>query len=79
MAISRLLQGYVWKRCRVHFVRVLLNYGPKGEAFSEGIAHKGMITASLSSVFAQGSTEEIELRWDDLAASLEKCLHKPPP
>jgi putative transposase len=61
-AIRRQLQGCVWQRCRVHFARNLLQRVPK--------AHQGMVTAALRSVFAQESAEEIESRWDDLAASL---------
>ena len=61
-AIRRQLQGCVWQRCRVHFARNLLQCVPK--------AHQGMVTAALRSVFAQETAEEIEARWDDLAASL---------
>jgi putative transposase len=61
-AIRRQLQGCVWQRCRVHFARNLLQCVPR--------AHQGMVTAALRSVFAQESAEEIESRWDDLAASL---------
>ena len=61
-AIRRQLQGCAWQRCRVHFARNLLQRVPK--------AHQGMVTAALRSVFAQESAEEIESRWDDLAASL---------
>ena len=67
-AIGRQLQGNVWQRCRVHFARNLLQCVPK--------AHQGMVTAALRSVFAQESAEEIESRWDDLAASLAERFPK---
>jgi putative transposase len=67
-AIRRQLQGSVWQRCRVHFARNLLQCVPK--------AHQGMVTAALRSVFAQETTEEIESRWDDLAASLAERFPK---
>jgi putative transposase len=67
-AIRRQLQGSVWQRCRVHFARNLLQCVPK--------AHQGMVTAALRSVFAQESEEEIESRWDDLAASLAERFPK---
>jgi putative transposase len=69
-AIRRQLQGCVWQRCRVHFARNLLQRVPIGEAFSEGVAHQGMVTAALRSVFGQENAGEILSRWDDLAASL---------
>ena len=34
------------------------------------MVHQGIVTASLRSLSAQESSEEIESRWDDLAASL---------
>jgi len=69
-AIRRQLQGSVWQRCRVHhrfaqgfaYARNLLQCVPK--------AHQGMVTAALRSVFAEETADEIESRWDDLAASL---------
>ena len=67
-AIRRQLQGSVWQRCRVHFARNLLQCVPK--------AHQGMVTAALRSVFAQETAEEIESRWDDLAASLAERFPK---
>ena len=59
-AIGRQLQGSVWRRCRVHFARNLLQCVPR--------AYQGMVIAALRSVFGQESAEEIESRWDDLAA-----------
>ncbi|QPN68987.1 IS256 family transposase [Synechococcus sp. CBW1108] len=67
-AIRRQLQGCVWQRCRVHFARNLLQCVPR--------AHQGMVTAALRSVFAQETAEEIESRWDDLAASLAERFPK---
>ncbi|MDM7937787.1 MAG: IS256 family transposase [Cyanobium sp. CZS 48M] len=77
-AIRRQLQGCVWQRCRVHhrfaegfaYARNLLQRVPIGAAFSAGVAHQGMVTAALRSVFAQENAGEIFSRWDDLAASL---------
>jgi putative transposase len=67
-AIRRQLQGCVLQRCRVHFARNLLQCVPR--------AHQGMVTAALRSVFAQETAEEIESRWDDLAASLAERFPK---
>ena len=67
-AIRHQLQGCVWQRGRVHFARNLLQCVPR--------AHQGMVTAALLSVFAQESAEEIESRWDDLAASLAERFPK---
>jgi putative transposase len=75
-AIRRMLQGSCWQRCRVHFARNLLQRAPIGEAFSEGVAHQGMVTAALRSVFVQEKASEIEARWDDLAASLTERFPK---
>ena len=75
-AIRRQLQGCVWQRCRVHFARNLLQRVPIGEAFSEGVAHQGMVTAALRSVFGQENAGEILSRWDDLAASLVERFPK---
>ncbi|XVN56807.1 IS256 family transposase [Cyanobium sp. BSA11S] len=61
-AIRRMLQGCCWQRCRVHFVRNLLQRVPK--------AHQGMVTAALRSVFSQEDAVGLVERWDDLAASL---------
>jgi len=67
-AIRRQLQGSVCQRCRVHFARNLLQCVPK--------AHQGKVTAALRSVFAQETAEEIESRWDDLAASMVERFPK---
>jgi putative transposase len=67
-AIRRQLQESVWQRCRVHFARNLLQCVAK--------AHQGMVTAAMRSVFAQETAEEIESRWDDLAASLVERFPK---
>lgn len=67
-AIRRMFQGCCWQRCRVHFVRNLLQRVPK--------AHQGMVTAALRSVFAQESAAEILSRWDDLASSLAERFPK---
>jgi transposase-like protein len=66
-AIRRQLQGCVWQRCRVHFARNLPQCVPK---------HQGMVTAAWRSVFARETAEEIETRWDDLAASLAERFPK---
>ena len=37
--------------CRVHLLRNLLSHVPIGEAFSEGVAGKGMVAAAMKAVF----------------------------
>ena len=49
---------------------------PSRKASAKQWAHQGMVTAALRSVFAQESAEEIESRWDDLAASLAERFPK---
>ena len=52
-AIRRMLQSSGCQRCRVNCARNLLQRVPISEAFSEGIADEGMVTATLRSVLAQ--------------------------
>jgi transposase-like protein len=61
-AIRRMLQGSCWQRCRVHFVRNLLQTVPK--------AHQEMVAAALRSVFAQQSKEAVLEQWDQVSAML---------
>ncbi len=56
-----MFQGSSWRRtgrcaalrslCRVHLLRNLLSHVPIGEAFSEGVAGKGMVAAAMKAVF----------------------------
>jgi hypothetical protein len=59
----------------VHFARNLLQRIPIGAAFSAGVAQQGMVTAALSSLFAQENNGEIRSRWDDLAVTLNDRFH----
>ena len=61
-AIRRMFQGCCWQRCRVHFARNLLQRVP--------IAHQGMVTAALRSVFSQENAAGLVEGWDDQARSL---------
>lgn len=72
-AISTVLQGAAWQRCRVHFMRNVLAHIPKGD--------KAMVAAALRTIFAQPNQEAareqlaevvraLEARWPQAAAVL---------
>lgn len=72
-AISTVLQGAAWQRCRVHFMRNVLAHIPKGD--------KAMVAAALRTIFAQPNHEAareqlaevvraLETRWPQAAAVL---------
>jgi transposase-like protein len=48
-AISTVLHGATWQRCRVHFMRNVLAHVPKGD--------KAMVAAALRTIFAQPNQE----------------------
>lgn len=72
-AISKVLTGATWQRCRVHFMRNLLAHVPQGD--------KALVAALVRTVFAQPNREVakrqvtevvrvVEARWPKAAAVL---------
>ena len=61
-AIAAVLQGTSWQRCRVHFVRNVLAFVPKGA--------QEMVAATIRTVFAQPEPELARDTWRRVADSL---------
>ena len=62
-AIERCM-GAQWQRCRVHFMRNLLAKVPHGR--------KEMVACFARTALAETTLEDTRLKWDEVAASLEK-------
>ncbi len=62
-AIRKCFQGSSWQRCRVHYARNLLAKIPR--------AHTEMVAAAFRSIFALGTPEEIEHRYDEVTDLLD--------
>lgn len=63
-AIQRVLQGATWQRCRVHFVRNVLAYVPKGA--------QQMVAASVRTIFIQPDQQSARRQLGQVAQGLEK-------
>jgi transposase-like protein len=61
-AIRRCFQGASWQRCRVHYSRNLLAKVPK--------THGQFVAAAFRSIFALGTPDEVEARYDDVTDML---------
>lgn len=61
-AIATVLQGASWQRCRVHFIRNVLAFVPKGA--------QEMVAATIRTVFAQPEPELAQETWRRVADSL---------
>ena len=61
-AIRKNVQGASWQRCRVHYVRNLLAPVPKGS--------QEMVAAAFRSIFALTTPDDVDARWDEVAATL---------
>jgi len=61
-AITTVLQGATWQRCRVHFLRNILAFVPKGA--------QEMVAATIRTVFAQPDPEQARATWRRVADSL---------
>lgn len=62
-AISTVLQGAAWQRCRVHFMRNVLAHIPKGD--------KAMVAAGLRTIFAQPTQEAAREQLAEVVRALE--------
>ena len=67
-AIRRCFTGASWQRGRVHYSRNLLDNVPKGQA--------EFVAAAFRSIFALATVQEIEARWDEVAATLQERFPK---
>ena len=61
-AISAVLAGASWQRCRVHFMRNALTKVNK--------AHAEMVAATIRTIFAQPTADTVRSQVDDVAATL---------
>ena len=62
-AISAVMAGAAWQRCRVHFLRNLLARVPRGSA--------EMVAAAIRTIFAQPTGAEVTEQLDKVAAMLQ--------
>jgi putative transposase len=67
-AISAVLLGASWQRCRVHFLRNVLAQVPKGNA--------EMVAAAIRTIFAQPDAEHVREQLDTIAGMLGRQLPK---
>jgi transposase-like protein len=67
-AISAVLLGAGWQRCRVHFLRNVLAQVPKGNA--------EMVAAAIRTIFAQPDAEHVREQLDVIAGMLGRQLPK---
>jgi putative transposase len=67
-AISAVLLGASWQRCRVHFLRNLLAQVPKGSA--------EMVAAAIRTIFAQPKAEMVREQLDTIAGMLGRQFPK---
>jgi putative transposase len=67
-AISAVLIGASWQRCRVHFLRNVLAQVPKGSA--------EMVAAAIRTIFAQPDAEHVREQLDTIAGMLGRQLPK---
>ena len=61
-AIAKCFAGASWQRCRVHYARNLLATVPK--------THAQFVAAAFRSIFALGTPEEVEARYDEVTDTL---------
>ena len=67
-AIRKCMTGASWQRCRVHYARNLLACVPRSS--------QEMVAAAFRSVFALGTKEEVEARWDEVTDTLDERFPK---
>jgi putative transposase len=63
-AITAVLTGATWQRCRVHFMRNVLSRVSKG--------HAEMVAATIRTIFAQPTADTVAAQVDTVAATLER-------
>lgn len=65
-ALSELLPGATWQRCRTHFMRNLQTRVPK--------SLQGMVTAEMRSVFAQPDVDQVRQQYGRVVVKLEESV-----
>ena len=67
-AISTVLQGTAWQRCRVHFMRNVLSVVPKGS--------QDMVASIIRTIFAQPDAPHVRTQFDEVARMLARSHPK---
>ncbi len=67
-AISTVLQGTAWQRCRVHFMRNVLSVVPKGT--------QDMVASIIRTIFAQPDAPHVRTQFDEVARMLQRSHPK---
>jgi putative transposase len=67
-AISTVLQGAAWQRCRVHFMRNVLAVVPK--------ASGEMVASIIRTIFAQPDKEHVQAQFDEVVRMLDRSHPK---
>ncbi len=67
-SIAKCFAGSSWQRCRVHYARNLLATVPK--------SHMEFVAAAFRSIFALGTPEEVEARFDEVTDTLTERFPK---
>ena len=67
-AIAKCFAGASWQRCRVHYARNLLATVPK--------THAQFVAAAFRSIFALGTPEEVEARYDEVTDTITARFSK---
>ena len=67
-AISSVLLGASWQRCKVHFLRNVLAQIPKGNA--------EMVLAAIRTIFAQPDADHVREQFETIAVMLGRSLPK---
>jgi putative transposase len=67
-AISSVMLGASWQRCRVHFLRNVLAVVPKGNA--------DMVAAAIRTIFAQPDADHVTEQFEQIATMLGRQLPK---
>jgi putative transposase len=62
-AIAKCFVGAGWQRCRVHFMRNVLNKTPKADG--------EMVAAAIRTIFAQPNADAVAAQFDRIVATLE--------
>ncbi len=64
-AITTVMQGAAWQRCRVHFMRNVLAVVPK--------SNQDMVASIIRTIFAQPDTEHVLAQFDEVARMLGRA------
>ncbi len=67
-SITKCFTGASWQRCRVHYARNLLACVPR--------SHAEFVAAAFRSIFALGTPDEIDARWDEVTDTLTERFPK---